>query len=111
MGVKAQVLSSDAKKNSPFRLELSGTMALSANIKCNGFCVMQSEEDKTFNTPFYRVGEGTIACNVDVPKSKVGACEIMNYSMNVKTQNMPIVSVFNGGLCYDVLFSQLDFDV
>ena len=86
---QAQVQSSDAKKNAPFILQLSGSMASLANIKCNDFCTLKNEVDVF---PRWGGGELVSVC-VDIPKSKVLECEILNYSMNVKTQNMPIVSV------------------
>lgn len=57
-----------------------------ATFKCNEHCVLEDEE--TINT---RDQIGMVRCRVDVPKSKVAGCDIFTYSMNVRTQNMPIL--------------------
>lgn len=71
-------------------------MASAANIKCNDYCILM---DKAKERPFFlaKNTEETVKCKVDIPKSNVAGCEIMNYSMNEKTQNMPIVSCCLGG--------------
>ena len=55
-------------------------MASLANITCNDNCVFENEDTS-----------GTVQCKVDIPKSEVAGCEILKYSMNVRTQNMPIL--------------------
>lgn len=91
--VQARVESSNANENTPFALQISGPMASLANIVCNDHCTLQNDdEDGTVNTPYSRGGNiGTVRCKVDVPKSEVAGCEILSYSMNVRTQNMPIL--------------------
>lgn len=65
-------------------------MASLANITCNDHCsVLDKEEEDTVTASEFR---GGTRCKVDIPKSKGGkACGIMGYSMNVRTQNMPIL--------------------
>ncbi|KAL7541075.1 hypothetical protein ACHAXR_010614 [Thalassiosira sp. AJA248-18] len=89
--VTARVESSNANFNSPFSLHISGPMASLANITCNKHCVLEGE-DEALNTPFLRGGNiGTVQCKVDIPKSEVAGCELFTYSMNTRTQNMPIL--------------------
>ncbi|KAL7528594.1 hypothetical protein ACHAWF_002619 [Thalassiosira exigua] len=90
--VTARVESSNAKQNAPFRLLIAGPMATLANITCGDYCSLEEEEEANVNTPFYRGGKiGTVPCRVEIPKSEVAGCDILSYSMNVRTQNMPIL--------------------
>jgi len=92
--VVVHVQSSDANRNSPFCLQLYGSMASSANIKCNDHCHLLNESPR--NTAISRGinknkhKNSFINCRVEIPKSQV-LSEIMSYSMNVKTSNMPIL--------------------
>jgi hypothetical protein len=69
-------------------------MASSANIKCNDHCHLLNESPR--NTAISRGinknkhKNSFINCRVEIPKSQV-LSEIMSYSMNVKTSNMPIL--------------------
>mmetsp|Transcript_15823 Transcript_15823/g.34245 ORF Transcript_15823/g.34245 Transcript_15823/m.34245 type:complete len:352 (-) Transcript_15823:1366-2421(-) len=91
--VMARVDSSNANKNTPFILQISGPMASLANVLCNNHCVLhEDEEDATLNAPFSGGGTiDTVRCKVDIPKKEVAGCEILRYSINVRTQNMPIL--------------------
>lgn len=89
--VTARVESSNANKNAPFSLQISGPMASMASITRTDHCVLEEEEDATKNTPFTREDIGVVRCRVDIPKSEVAGCDILVYSLNVRTQNMPIL--------------------
>jgi hypothetical protein len=53
-------------------------MASLANITCNDSCVLREDDRGT-------------RCKVHIPASEVAGSEILSYSMNIKTQNMPIL--------------------
>lgn len=102
--VSARVESSNAHENIPFALHVSGPMASLANFTCNEHCTLE-DDDNTLNTPYSQQGGniGTVRCKVDIPKSKVAGCEIFTYSMNVRSENMPILvqtkSTISGRIC------------
>mmetsp|Transcript_52873 Transcript_52873/g.112334 ORF Transcript_52873/g.112334 Transcript_52873/m.112334 type:complete len:339 (-) Transcript_52873:239-1255(-) len=84
--IVAKVETSNAKANTPFSLEISGAMVSLANIACHNELCTLVDEDATVGGTI-----GTIRCRVDVPKSVSSPREILSYSMNVCTQNMPIL--------------------
>ena len=57
-------------------------MAKLANIKCKEHCEFLSHGEQDDDELQYRV---------DIPKSQKAGYEILNYSMSVQTQNMPIL--------------------
>jgi len=83
--IMAQVESSNALKSTPFSLELSGPMVSLANITCNKHSALD-DKDATVDGTI-----GTVRCKVNVPKSVTTLTDILSYSMNVRTQNMPIL--------------------
>lgn len=90
--VMALVKSPNVNENIPFCLKISGPMAPLATITCHDHCALEADEDATMNTPFSRGGKvGEVRCKVDIPKSDSEERKIMSYSMNVRTQNMPML--------------------
>mmetsp|Transcript_32170 Transcript_32170/g.68082 ORF Transcript_32170/g.68082 Transcript_32170/m.68082 type:complete len:368 (-) Transcript_32170:144-1247(-) len=73
--------STNVKENTPFRLIITGPMTSLANFTSADHCVI---EDKN-------IVSDTVNCKVNIPKSELAGCEILRYSMNVRTQNMPIL--------------------
>ena len=54
-------------------------MASLANIRCKDYCSLYGEDP------------GKVQCRVNIPKSEKVGCEVLNYTMSVRTQNMPIL--------------------
>mmetsp|Transcript_13471 Transcript_13471/g.22024 ORF Transcript_13471/g.22024 Transcript_13471/m.22024 type:complete len:339 (+) Transcript_13471:79-1095(+) len=83
--IMAQVESSNALKSTPFSLALSGPMVSLATIKCNKHSALEDEDASVGGTI------GTVRWKVNVPKSITTLTDILSYSINVRTQNMPIL--------------------
>ena len=67
-------------------------MAPLANITCGEHCVLYDHDadNTTLDTPAGG-NIGTVRCRVHVPKIEIPICQLFSYSMNVRTQNMPIL--------------------
>mmetsp|Transcript_22326 Transcript_22326/g.45932 ORF Transcript_22326/g.45932 Transcript_22326/m.45932 type:complete len:365 (-) Transcript_22326:202-1296(-) len=87
--ITAQVSSSDASKNAPFCLHVSGAMISAADITYSNYCTPVNNRRNEYS--YGSEIEGSMKYEVNIPKSKVERCEVISYTIDAKTHNMPIL--------------------
>jgi len=68
--------------NTPFMLRLTGPMASLASFQAKRHCSPLTDEEHL---------EGSRMHRIEIPNSENKACEILSYTLNVRTQDMPIL--------------------